>query len=123
MDLKRLSKRTLAIAMLVLMLSLNMSAKTSAAETSVSDWDALKTNVETGNSVIFEGNITASGVDAIYSKNTVPETINLNSKVLDAQVNQGYESYGTPHNSVFYFEGSAEGAKTSVGMFLVVNLK
>ena len=114
MDLKRLSKRTLAIAMLVLMLSLNMSAKTSAAETSVSDWDALKTNVETGNSVIFEGNITASDVDAIYSKNTVPETINLNSKVLDAQVNQGYESSGIPHNSVFYFEGNAEGAKTSI---------
>ena len=92
--------------------SVGFSGNVSAAETPVSNWDELKSNVETGNSVIFNGNITASDVDAIYSKNTVPETINLNSKVLDAKVNQGYESYGIPHNSVFYFEGSAEGAKT-----------
>lgn len=94
--------------------AVGMSGNASAAETSVSDWDALKTNVETGNSVIFEGNITASDVDAIYSKNKVPSVIDLNSNVLDVQVNQGYETYGIPHNSVFSFEGSAEGAKTSI---------
>ena len=114
MDLKRLSKGTLAVVMLIPMLVLNLPLKTSAAETPVSNWDELKSNVVAGNSVIFDGNITTSGVDAIYSKNTVPGAINLNSNVLDAQVNQGYESYGTPHNSVFYFEGSAEGAKTSI---------
>lgn len=92
--------------------SVGFSGNVSAAETPVSNWDELKSNVVAGNSVIFDGNITTSGVDAIYSKNTVPGAINLNSNVLDAQVNQGYESYGIPHNSVFYFEGSAEGAKT-----------
>ncbi len=94
--------------------SVGFSGNVSAAETPVSDWNELKTNVEAGNSVIFNGNITASDVDAIYSKKNVPGAINLNSNVLDAQVNQGYESYGSPHNSVFYFEGSAEGAKTSI---------
>lgn len=94
--------------------AVGFSGNVSAAETPVSNWDELKSNVVAGNSVIFDGNITTSGVDAIYSKNTVPGAINLNSNVLDAQVNQGYESYGTPHNSVFYFEGSAEGAKTSI---------
>ena len=77
MNLEKLSKRKFVIATLVPLLLLNMSAKTSAVEASVSDWDALKTNVETGNSVIFEGHITPSDVDAIYSKNTVPETITL----------------------------------------------
>ena len=95
MNLEKLSKRKLVIATLVPLLLLNMSAKTSAAETSVSNWDELKSNVVAGNSVIFDGNITTSGVDAIYSKNTVPGAINLNSNVLDAQVNQGYESYGS----------------------------
>ena len=94
--------------------SVGFSGNVSAVETPVSNWDELKSNVVAGNSVIFNGNITTSGVDAIYSKNTVPGAINLNSNVLDAQVNQGYESYGIPHNSVFYFEGSAEGAKTSI---------
>ena len=114
MDLKRLSKGTLAVVMLIPMLVLNLPLKTSAAETPVSNWDELKSNVVAGNSVIFDGNITTSGVDAIYSKKTVPSVINLNSNVLDAQVNQGYESYGISHNSVFYFEGSAEGSKTSI---------
>lgn len=91
--------------------AVGISGNASAAEVSVSNWDELKSNVVAGNSVIFDGNITTSGVDAIYSKNTVPGAINLNSNVLDAQVNQGYESYGIPHNSVFYFEGSAEGSK------------
>ena len=100
MDLKRLSKGTLAVVMLISMLLLNTPTKTDALET-VSNWDELKSNVEAGNSVTFNGNITTSGVDAIYSKNTVPGAINLNSNVLDAQVNQGYESYGIPHNSVF----------------------
>ena len=81
--------------------SVGFSGNVSAAETPVSNWDELKSNVVAGNSVIFDGNITTSGVDAIYSKNTVPGAINLNSNVLDAQVNQGYESYGIPHNSVF----------------------
>ena len=71
MDLKRLSKRTLVMAMLVPMLSLSMSGKANAVETPVSNWDELKSNVVAGNSVIFDGNITTSGVDAIYSKNTV----------------------------------------------------
>ena len=71
MDLKRLSKGTLAVVMLIPMLVLNLPLKTSAAETPVSNWDELKSNVVAGNSVIFDGNITTSGVDAIYSKNTV----------------------------------------------------
>ena len=41
MDLKRLSKRTLAIAAIVSML-LSVSIKTSATEVSVADWSALK---------------------------------------------------------------------------------
>ena len=67
MDLKRLSKGTLAVVMLIPMLVLNLPLKTSAAETLVSNWDELKSNVVAGNSVIFDGNITTSGVDAIYS--------------------------------------------------------
>ena len=91
MDLKRLSKGTLAVVMLIPMLVLNLPLKTCATETPVSNWDELKSKAEEGTSVIFNNNISASDVDAIYSKNTVPGAINLNSNVLDAQVNQGYE--------------------------------
>ena len=85
-----------------------------ALEVLVSDWNELKANVEAGNSVKLDSIITANAVDAIYSKNTVPEAINLNSKTLDVQVNQEYESYGSAHNSLFYFEGDAEGKKTLI---------
>ena len=49
MDLKRLSKGTLAVVMLIPMLVLNLPLKTSAAETPVSNWDELKSNVVAGN--------------------------------------------------------------------------
>ena len=94
--------------------TIGFSGDVFAAETLVSDWAALKSNIETGRSVVFDGNITANNVDAIYSKDTIPEVIDLNLNILDVQVNQGYESYGLSHNSVFYFEGFAEGNKTKV---------
>ena len=89
MDLKRLSKRTLAIAAIVSML-LSVSIKTSATEVSVSDWSALKSAIDnaTGDTTItLDSNIVESGVlERALAKGNSNIVLNLNNKTIDVQI-------------------------------------
>ena len=89
MDLKRLSKRTLAIAAIVSML-LSVSIKTSATEVSVADWSALKSAIDnaTGDTTItLTSNIVESGVlERALAKGNSNIVLNLNNKTIDVQI-------------------------------------
>ena len=89
MDLKRLSKRTLAIAAIVSML-LCVSIKTSATEVSVADWSALKSAIDnaTGDTTItLTSNIVESGVlERALAKGNSNIVLNLNNKTIDVQI-------------------------------------
>ena len=123
MDLKRLSKRTLAIAAIVSML-LCVSIKTSATEVSVADWSALKSAIDnaTGDTTItLTSNIVESGVlERALAKGNSNIVLNLNNKTIDVQIANTILSSDARESGYFHFtvkDGTIQNAVESALFF------